>query len=625
MDMQAAGSSGQQAGAPFQANAAGFFGNQAPQQLSASEALLARLFEQQQIFTNQLMAQQQEFMHQQQEMFRNAMASINVQVPPNPEIILDSLANNIKEFRFDLEGNITFAGWYARYDDLFLKDAMRLDDEAKVRLLMRKLGTAEHERYASFILPKQPKDFQFQTTVEKLKMLFGTTESDVSKRYRCLQMSKQATEDYVTFACRINKACVEFELRKLSEEQFKCLSFVCGLKAEEDAEVRTRLLSKIEDKKDVTLEQLSEDCQRLLNLKRDTAMIESSSAVAVQQVKRKFVYPDQQSKTEDTERGSSRLTNRPPSPCWYCGAMHFVRDCNYVNHTCSDCGQTGHREGYCSSAGTHKKSSERRDGSGRFVTNAVSVQSISAKRRPVVQAKLDGVNIQFRLDTGSDVSVVGRRTWERIGKPPTQPANAEIFTASGDLLELLFKFTCTVEINNEFRRAQFFVVEDSLQLVGLDILESFGLQSAPISAFCSFVADTAGCQDEEDSSRDGWQPASVSGRPDDTKTSHCQKQQNRGGEKVNKYCLLLSANQRSPSHSKIWLPAISTMMPVSTLTEPVRPEPGIAAVSGVQAIVRNQSRVSTRERNRFMLSVSTESGAPSTAVLPYRKCLSFAI
>ena len=87
------------------------------------------------------MAQQQEFMRQQQEMFRQAMAFIHVQVPPNPEIILDSLANNIKEFRFDPEANITFAGWYARYDDLFLKDAMRLDDEAKVRLLLRKLGT----------------------------------------------------------------------------------------------------------------------------------------------------------------------------------------------------------------------------------------------------------------------------------------------------------------------------------------------------------------------------------------------------------------------------------------------------------------------------------------------------
>ncbi|XP_058449340.1 uncharacterized protein LOC131429298 [Malaya genurostris] len=218
--------------------------------------LFQQLMQQQQLFM-----QQQQLMQQQQDFFRSVISSINVQVPPNPEMILDSLANNIKEFRYDPDGNITFAAWYGRYDDLFEQDAARLDDEAKVRLLMRKLGSAEHERYVSYILPKSPKDYKFSDTVEKLKTLFGAAESVISKRYRCLQVTKQPTDDYVTYACRINKTCVEFELSKLSEEQFKCLMFVCGLKSEGDGEIRTRLLAKIEERDDVTLEHLSEDCQ----------------------------------------------------------------------------------------------------------------------------------------------------------------------------------------------------------------------------------------------------------------------------------------------------------------------------------------------------------------------------
>ncbi|XP_053685864.1 uncharacterized protein LOC128735403 [Sabethes cyaneus] len=205
--------------------------------------------QQQQAVTNQLLQQhresaqqQQGFLQQQEHAFRNAMSAIQVTVPPNPEVILDSLAGNIREFQYDPENQITFAAWYARYKDLFAKDAERIDDEAKVRLLLRRLGTNEHYRYVSYILPGAPKDFTFQDTVSKLKGLFGTKESTVKKRYSTLTVSKAATEDYVPFACRVNKMCVEFELSKLSEQHFKYLMFVCGMKSECDAEVRTRLL-----------------------------------------------------------------------------------------------------------------------------------------------------------------------------------------------------------------------------------------------------------------------------------------------------------------------------------------------------------------------------------------------
>lgn len=48
-----------------------------------------------------------------------------------------------KEFVYDPEAHST---WYARYGDLFAKDAERIDDSAKVRLLLRRLGTQEHYR-----------------------------------------------------------------------------------------------------------------------------------------------------------------------------------------------------------------------------------------------------------------------------------------------------------------------------------------------------------------------------------------------------------------------------------------------------------------------------------------------
>ncbi|XP_058837817.1 uncharacterized protein K02A2.6-like [Topomyia yanbarensis] len=425
----------------------------------------------------QLMQQQQVFMQQQQQ---------HIQVPPNPEMILDSLANNIKEFRYDPDGNITFAAWYGRYDDLFEQDAARLDDEAKVLLLMRKLGSSEHERYVSYILPKLPKDYKFTDTVEKLKILFGAAESVISKRYRCLQVTKQPTDDYVTYACRINKTCVEFELSKLTEEQFKCLMFVCGLKSEGDSEIRPRLLSKIEERDNITLDHLSEDCQRLLCLKRDTAMIESSaSPSSVNFIKRKQFSKHQQKPPMETAGPDKNI---PSTPCWFCGGMHFVRDCTHRSHKCKDCGIVGHREVYCSTAKRTSKASRNKKHPGSYATKSVSlVINTVDKRRRFVTVMLNGVNVRLQLDTGSDISIISKRLWEKIGKPPTVPANEQAATASGDRLQFLFNFSCDISFNDKQHTCQFYVVEKPLYLLGIDLMDAFDLWSLPISTYCNNV------------------------------------------------------------------------------------------------------------------------------------------
>ncbi|XP_055584956.1 uncharacterized protein K02A2.6-like [Uranotaenia lowii] len=446
-----------------------------------SDALLSQLLQQQQAFATQMLHQQQEFMRQQQEMFLRTLSSISVQIPSNPEVILDSLSHHIHEFRYDLDNNITFVAWYARYKDLFEQDASRLDSEAKVRLLLRKMGSAEHERYVNFILPKLPKDYQFDETVRKLGILFGAAESLISKRYRCLQTTKKSTEDYVSFSCRVNKNAVDFELTKLTEEQFKCLLFVCGMKAECDAEVRTRLLAKIEDRNDVTLEQLSEDCQRLMCLKRDTAMIEGTSGPpAVQFVERNY-NRKQISKSSPKKVNSPK--NIPPTPCWKCGAMHYTRECPYKDHKCSDCGNNGHRDGYCLSENKSAKPYHKNKNK-TFRANAVKVNAVQQKRK-FVQADLNGAEVQLQLDTGSDISVVSKRVWEKIGKPSTTPALGNASTASGAPLQLLFKFQCDVNVNGQQRRGTFHVVDKSFNVFGIDLLDTFGLWSVPISTFCN--------------------------------------------------------------------------------------------------------------------------------------------
>lgn len=472
------------------------------QQPVGTDAIILQILQQlrqQQAVTNQLLQQQNEssqqqqgYMQQHELLLRNAMSSIQVNVPPNPEVILDSLAANIKEFLYDPENHSTFAAWFSRYEDLFAKDAARIDDEAKVRLLLRRLGTNEHYRYISFILPRSPKDFTFTETINKLKALFGIRESAVKRRYSTLTVTKTSVEDYITFGCRVNKMCVEFELSKLSEEQFKCLIFVCGLKLECDSEIRTRLLTKIEDNSDVRLESLMEECQRLINLKSDTAMIESVGN-HVHAIKGNPMYrrhPRRQQFTDRPKHHPTRTPNKtaPKTPCWNCGGMHYSKYCKFRNQRCTDCKQLGHKEGYCSSAKrSSPKPSQRNE---KHFTNTItlSVDCVRGKRR-YVWVKINGIATRLQLDTASDITIISEEVWRHIGEPRGIPTKQKAKSATGEQLPLLFEFNCEVSINELTCSGQIYVSKTSLNLLGIDLIDKLGLWSSPMDNFCNYISD----------------------------------------------------------------------------------------------------------------------------------------
>uniref|UniRef100_A0A182PXA1 CCHC-type domain-containing protein n=1 Tax=Anopheles epiroticus TaxID=199890 RepID=A0A182PXA1_9DIPT len=101
-------------------------------------------------------------------------------------------------------------------------------------------------------------------------------------------------------------------------DQFKCLMFICGLKGHNHADIRARLLARIESEPPetpTTLQQLIDEYQ-------------PHSSGRHQQ----FSTPDHKS---------------PRTPCWQCGQMHYVRDCPFSNHRCKQCNRVGHKEGYC--------------------------------------------------------------------------------------------------------------------------------------------------------------------------------------------------------------------------------------------------------------------------------------
>ena len=100
----------------------------------------------------------------------------------------------INEFHYDPESDLTFNNWFNKCQDVFRKDLADDPEEKRVRLLLRRLGTAEYRKLKSYIRPKELDDLKFEETVSILCDLFGEKSSAFRKCFKCLSLTKTSDE-----------------------------------------------------------------------------------------------------------------------------------------------------------------------------------------------------------------------------------------------------------------------------------------------------------------------------------------------------------------------------------------------------------------------------------------------
>lgn len=190
------------------------------------------------------------------------------------ERTLDVLSRSIEPFAPNK--STTFKSWYNRHSDVFERDGERLEDPAKTRLLLRKLNQEAYEKYSNILLPREPRDLTFQESIDKLTAIFCESESTFQLRFKCFNAEKSINEDFLSYGARINRICESATISTMTPNQFKCLVFLTGLKSGVDTDVKTRLLTLIEDgtNADLSIDTLVNESRRLMTLKVDAATLD---------------------------------------------------------------------------------------------------------------------------------------------------------------------------------------------------------------------------------------------------------------------------------------------------------------------------------------------------------------
>lgn len=98
----------------------------------------------------------------------------------------------------------------------------------------------------------------------------------------------------ITFTSVVNKHCDDFKLAELSTNNSKCLIFTQCLISVKHAGIRRRVINKLENEPDITLQQVAEDCQRLVSIREDSKNIEQSGIAHIKKIHQRKVKKGQQ-------------------------------------------------------------------------------------------------------------------------------------------------------------------------------------------------------------------------------------------------------------------------------------------------------------------------------------------
>ncbi|VDO89439.1 unnamed protein product [Heligmosomoides polygyrus] len=104
----------------------------------------------------------------------------------------------------------------------------------------------------------------------------------------------------------------------------------------------------------------------------------------------------------------------------------------------------------------------------------VSSVNCSLYRRYAI-IKVQDQEINFQVDTASDVNVISKDTCTLMGKPELRPPSLIAHSASGDRIPFLGQSHCTYKFNNSSAQGTFYVADIPSNLLGSEWVSKMGI------------------------------------------------------------------------------------------------------------------------------------------------------
>ena len=180
-------------------------------------------------------------------------------------------------------------------------------------------------------------------------------------------------------------------------------------------------------------------------------------------------------------RGQSSLQHKQDG-CSRCGKTpsHSRQQCPAREAICHRCHKKGHYQSMCRTLPKQSIQSITSEVSDRFSDQFLGVVTDSTNHSNLWNATvmLNGKAVEFKLDTGADVSVIPTQLFESLKIDTMQPTEAKLTGASSQPLAVQGKFEANLQHKAKSSKQTVYVVSSlSKPLLGKPAIESLNLIS----------------------------------------------------------------------------------------------------------------------------------------------------
>ena len=296
------------------------------------------------------------------------------------------------------------------------------DDKKKVAIFLSSAGAKVYGLLKNLLSPVVPSTKTFAELSSILKAYYEPEPLVIAERFKLLkrdQKEGESTQEYYATIRELSKTC---SYGNFLEEAVRD-KFVCGLK---DVKIQRRLLAETK----LTAEKA---------LKLATAW--ELAHLEQEPVRSAAVF-----KVEESS-----------GKCFRCGKFnHHPGNCRFKNATCFGCQKSGHISRMCPAktsdkskktsykvrgkrASVHEVKEEETSEEEDFLESDLHwlglVNNINSPM--MVDMLVDGVSLNFELDTGAAVTIINKETWRKLGSPILSKVKMALRDYSGNKLPLM--------------------------------------------------------------------------------------------------------------------------------------------------------------------------------------------